>query len=175
VRLLAVRETARSDPAVWWVNQGATFRQELAGGFLWAPLLNEGGRPEQHWETLAEVRAGDIIVHYARGAIVALGRARSGGRPAPRPEGFRDAGTRTAGRLVEVECHSLPHPIPRGRVADRLGGLAIPGGPIARNGAVKQGYLWRFGPAGLRILREAAPDPWPPWAEAVVTAPIAGA
>ena len=24
-------------PAVWWVNQGQSFRAELQGGFLWAP------------------------------------------------------------------------------------------------------------------------------------------
>ena len=27
----------------WWVNQNQTFRQEIAGGFLWSPKRNANG------------------------------------------------------------------------------------------------------------------------------------
>ena len=29
----------------WWVNQNQTFRQELAGGYLWSPKRNANGAP----------------------------------------------------------------------------------------------------------------------------------
>ena len=59
---------------VWWVNQGLTYHQEQAGGFLWAPRRNQGGRAFRHWDTLAEVKAGDVIVHYCRGGNRSRGR-----------------------------------------------------------------------------------------------------
>ena len=150
---------------VWWVNQGLTYHQEQADGFLWAPRRSQGGRAFRHWDTLAEVKAGDVIVHYCRGAVVALSRALADGQPSARPEGFTDAGSEREGRLVRTEYFVLRHPIPRDRVAAKIHALSIPDGPIAKTHAVKQGYLWRFSPAGLRILRAASPDEWPEWAE----------
>ncbi|HEX2173153.1 MAG TPA: hypothetical protein VHL09_11995 [Dehalococcoidia bacterium] len=158
-------------PSIWWVNQGKTFAQEMAGGFLWAPLRDQRGRVQRHWETLAEVRAGDVIVHYARGAVRALSRARSAGRPARRPAGFLDAGTREDGRLVEVDVYRLAQAIPRDRVAGAIAALALLDGPVLGSGGVRQGYLWRFSPAGLRILRAASAEEWPGWAEAAWHAP----
>lgn len=32
----------------WWVNQGATYEQERAGGFLWAPMKSKSGQTFRH-------------------------------------------------------------------------------------------------------------------------------
>ena len=150
---------------VWWVNQGLTYEQERAGGFLWAPLRGKSGQTFHHWDTLAEVKADDVIVHYNRGAVVALSRAIADGQPSPRPQGFEDAGSEPDGRIVRAEYFVLRHPIPRDRVASQIRAHNIRLGPITKTNVVKQGYLWRFSPAGLRILRETSPEEWPDWAE----------
>ena len=150
---------------VWWVNQGLTYEQERAGGFLWAPVRSQSGRMQRHWDTLAEVKTGEVIVHYRQGAVVALSRVIAGGQPSPRPEGFEDAGSERDGRIVRTEYFVLRQPISRDQVASRIRALDIQDGPIARTNVVRQGYLWRFSPAGLRILRQASPEEWPEWAE----------
>src|SRR5579859_2677606 len=54
---------------VWWVNQGQTYERERDGGYLWAPIRNKRGGTEIHWETMAEVRENDLIVHYCQGQV----------------------------------------------------------------------------------------------------------
>ncbi len=73
--------------SVWWVNQGATFAKERDGGFLWAPMLNKAGRPQYHWDTMDEVREGDIVLHYSNGSLRAVSRVSAAARPAPNPLG----------------------------------------------------------------------------------------
>lgn len=110
--------------SIWWVNRHRTFRQgltdqeERARGALWAPLWDKRGRTRRHWETLAEVRAGDLIVHYSRGrtfrrgAVRAIGRALADGRAAPKPAGTRDPSGTDRGHAVRVECRALSRPGP---------------------------------------------------------------
>jgi len=81
VRALPRREA----PAVWWVNQGQSYRQEAAGGYLWAPIKNKRGAAERHWDHMDEVHAGDLIVHHSDGAIRAVSRATDDSEWAPKP------------------------------------------------------------------------------------------
>ncbi len=39
----------RTTPRVWWVNQGSSFRRASEGGYLWAPLVDKGGKTPEHW------------------------------------------------------------------------------------------------------------------------------
>ena len=58
---------------LWWVNQGATYREEQAGGYVWAPKVTKAGRPVSHHVAVSLFREGQQIVHYASGAIRAIG------------------------------------------------------------------------------------------------------
>lgn len=143
---------APSRPGDWWVNQGGSFDRERAGGLLWAPAADRRGRTYRHWTALLAIRAGDRIVHYRRGAIVAVSRAIADGERAPKPPNLIDPSATDDGYLVRCAYRDLDLSIPIGPYREPLRALAIPGGPIAANGAVKQGYLWRFSPAGRAIL-----------------------
>ena len=43
---------------LWWVNQSATFRQERAGGYVWAPKLNKAGFPMAHHVAVSKLLVG---------------------------------------------------------------------------------------------------------------------
>ena len=59
-------------PAVWWVNQGQSFREESAGGYLWAPQTTRAGYSVEHHTDLMNASVGDVVISYAQGAIRAL-------------------------------------------------------------------------------------------------------
>jgi hypothetical protein len=50
----------------WWVNQNKTFRQEVGGGYLWAPKTTKNNRHIPAYDNMREVRPGDSIfsAHY---------------------------------------------------------------------------------------------------------------
>jgi putative restriction endonuclease len=55
--------------AYWWVNQSKTYRAERSAGIMWAPQQTAAGRRLGHWTAMTQLQAGDVVVHYARGAI----------------------------------------------------------------------------------------------------------
>jgi hypothetical protein len=61
----------------WWVNQGTTFDAEHAGGYVWAPQRGEGGRTVAHHQNVAQLRPGDLVLHYAKGLVRALSVVRA--------------------------------------------------------------------------------------------------
>ena len=58
--------------AFWWVNQNQTYREEHAGGYLWAPLKDKGGGTPFHWDNMKRVAAGDVVFCYVSQAITAV-------------------------------------------------------------------------------------------------------
>jgi hypothetical protein len=49
----------------WWVNQGQTYEQAKAGGFIWAPKKNKSDSTPFHWLNVSRVSPGDIVFNYA--------------------------------------------------------------------------------------------------------------
>lgn len=72
-------------PRTWWVNQGDTYDHEREGGYIWAPQRGAGGRVIAHHVAAAEVGPGDLVVHYARGLVRAVGIATGRAQEAPKP------------------------------------------------------------------------------------------
>jgi hypothetical protein len=164
-------EPGQSTRNIWWVNQGGTYRTGREGGFLWSPLVDPRGATLSHWTRMADVREGDIIVHYSSGSVRALGLATGSVYAAPQPVNFaedRPAAWNERGQRLDVSYHELTRAIPLDKVSGKLQALAISDGPLNRVDGVKQGYLWRFSAAGLRVLREASDEPWPEWAESAL-------
>lgn len=126
----------------WWVNQGQTYDEERAGGYLWAPKRSQSGSRLAHWEAMTDVAQDDLIVHYVgkpimavRSLSVALERARD----EPQPASLQRTGLWSdEGRLVPVVHVEDVTPVPRD--------VAIARGPheapFTQSGSVKQGYLW---------------------------------
>jgi hypothetical protein len=117
----------------WWVNHKQTFQQEFAGGYVWCPKRFKDGRVNHFYETLREVRPGDLVLSYL-----------------PRIRQWREQGYH-----VSLFFLALPNAEAAiARVAERVkqGGHHIPDDVIRR----------RFA-AGLRNFHEAyksAVDAW---------------
>jgi putative restriction endonuclease len=72
----------------WWVNQNQTFRQEIAGGYLWSPKRNSNGGRNPFYESMREVAPGDLIFSFVDTRIAAIGIARSYCWECPKPTEF---------------------------------------------------------------------------------------
>lgn len=154
----------RATPNVWWVNQGATLSVEQAEGILWAPLRSANDRAMYHWDTMDEVKAGDIILHYANGALRFVSQATAAVEQAPKPSTFQGSGDAWGqeGRLVRVQYHTLELTIPLPNFASAIAQLNIPQGPIHTANGVKQGYLFRFSIQALQVLQaHSSGTNWP--------------
>jgi 5-methylcytosine-specific restriction protein B len=126
--------------SVWWVNQGATYAKERDGGFVWAPMLNKAGRPQYHWDTMDEVREGDVVLHYSNGSLRAASHISAAARPAPNPLG--DQAWEDEGRLVETKYQELNEPVALGAIDE--GARIRQGSPFTVTGSVQQVYLVRL-------------------------------
>src|SRR5262249_15240816 len=95
-------ERCRYRMAYWLVSQGQTWRQDIEGGYLWAPKKGAAGRSQFHWETMNEVRAGDVIFSYADKRIIAVATARGTAYDSPRPDDFPKPLWDKQGRRIDV-------------------------------------------------------------------------
>jgi len=93
----------------WWVNQNQTFRQEIAGGYLWSPKRNANGARNPFYESMREVSPGDLIFSFVDTRIVALGIAKSYCWECPKPTEFGSVGQNweNIGWRVNVEFSQL--------------------------------------------------------------------
>jgi len=76
----------------WWVNQNQTFRQEIAGGYVWSPKRNANGGRNPFYESMREVAPGDLIFSFVETRITAIGIAKSYCWESPKPTEFGSTG-----------------------------------------------------------------------------------
>ena len=164
-------------PRVWWVNQGASYDQESAGGYVWAPTETKGGTRLTHHENVADLHLGDRILHFAKGALRAVGTVVGSPLRRDRPEELPEDAWQRDGYYAEVDYDPLDSPIELGEIPEEWR-LEESGGPFTRNGAVQQGYLFslsedlstklvaRFDSLRRRFPVEPPGGPSPPLPEA---------
>ena len=141
-------------PSVWWVNQGDTYAKGRDGGFLWAPKLSKTGRPQHHWETMDEVREGDVVLHYSNGSLRAVSRVSRAARPAPNP--LNNQAWENSGRLVATQYQELNETIPLSAIDE--GTRIRQGAPFTVSGSVQQGYLFRLEDDFVNELAQRFPE-----------------
>ncbi|CRZ16243.1 ATPase AAA [Mycolicibacterium neworleansense] len=144
----------RQQASVWWVNQGATYTKERDGGFLWAPMLNKAGRPQYHWDTMDEVRVGDVVLHYSNGSLRAVSRVTAAATSAPNP--LDDQSWDAAGRLVESQYEELNEPVALAAIDE--GARIRQGSPFTVAGSVQQVYLVRLEDEFVYELAQRFPE-----------------
>lgn len=106
----------------WWVNQNQTFRQEIAGGYLWSPKHNANGGRNPFYESMREVSPGDLIFSFVDTRVAAIGIAKSYCWECPKPTEFGAVGQNweNIGWRVNVSFVSLLNKI---RPKDHMGVL----------------------------------------------------
>src|SRR6201997_551727 len=98
----------------WWVNQNQTFRQEIAGGYLWSLKRNANGARNPFYESMREVSPGDLIFSFVDTRIAAIGIAKSYCWECPKPTEFGFAGQNweNIGLACERRFRSTPQQAP---------------------------------------------------------------
>ncbi len=134
----------------WWVNQGASYKEERDGGYIWAPQRTKDGRQLAHHHAVAKVREGDRIFHYSKGALRALGVATSDGYEAQRPSELSADAWEAAGFRADVEYDEFAEPIQLVEIPEALRVGA--GGPFTSSGQITQGYLYETPPRVVEHL-----------------------
>ena len=128
----------------WWVNQNQTYRFEVPGGYLWSPKRRADGGRNYFYETMEQVRPGDIVFSFADTYIKAIGIVQREAETTPKPD-FQSAGGNwsNTGWFVEVEFAELPNPIkPKDYMEQIRPLLAEKYAPLQANGNGLQGiYL----------------------------------
>jgi len=54
---------------VWWVNEGTTYRQERAGGYLWAPMATKQGANLAAYRNVMRLKPNDLVLRYSEGNL----------------------------------------------------------------------------------------------------------
>lgn len=144
---------------VWWVNQGQTYAEEYAGGYLWAPKANDKGRTMEAWTNMERLEVGDVIVHYANKAIRALSRVSREWQTAERPSGFERHEWEREGYKVLTHYEELAEPVPLEALPPAVRKPSQ--GPFDVEGGVKQRYLLEVPEEMAQALAELFGDLWP--------------
>lgn len=137
----------------WWVNHKQTFRQEFGGKYVWCPKLRTDGHVHHFYETVREVKPGDLVISYAKAAVQGFGFATTHCYSCPKPDDFGRVGEAwdLKGWRVDVNFQKFPRPL---RTADYSNQIAplLPAGyaPIRADGFGNQGAYF------AKISRELA-------------------
>jgi MoxR-like ATPase len=166
---LEANESNELTPQYWWVNQGQSYAVEREGDYLWAGKYDRRGLTIPHHETMLALEIGDCVLHYANGAIRALGvvtaKAAETSRPTIRQP---EAGT-SDGYLAAIRYFELAEPIKLSEIPDdlRLSGEA----PFTQQGSVKQGYLYPLSAEWAYKFYQLFNQQWPNAAHLIPMSP----
>jgi len=70
------------------VFQNKTYKEERAGGFLWAPKVNKDGQTFHHWKSMTKVSKGDVIFNSYNGELLSIIVAEDDFKESPKPASF---------------------------------------------------------------------------------------
>src|ERR1700740_1894051 len=140
----------------WWVNQNQTYRQEIAGGYLWSPKRNANGVRNPFYEFMREVTPGDLVFSFVDTRIVAIGIAASYCNESPKPAEFGEVGLNweAIGWRVRVNFVSLQNKVrPKDHIKLLRGLLPSRYSPLQESGnGIQSVYLTELPPAFADVL-----------------------
>ena len=144
------------------VFQGATFKEESEGSFIWAPQNNIAGGTCHYWDSLMDVREGDIILNCDDGYIKAVSRAMGSFVECVRPIQYSDDVNgfwSSKGRKVECEYTLIKNPIRTSDYRDDiLKYCNVKYAPFDKNGNGNMGYLYQLDSKLASIFLQASAD-----------------
>lgn len=136
----------------WWAFQTQNFRYVYPDGTLWAPLRGARGQRVTSWETLHDVRPGDLVLNFKSPAVQGVSLVATLPTPSyPPVRGYMEPAD-TNGILVLTDplCEVW---IPR---EDAYTILPPGKGPVTEKGGSNNGYLYPIDrDAALKLLYQA--------------------
>jgi 5-methylcytosine-specific restriction enzyme B len=139
--LIYEQDPGRPLPWFWWVNQGGSYAPPIGASYLWSPQRGSRGQRVPSWDALTDMAPGDVVLHYAGGAVVAASRVVLQATPVLDP-GLDEAVEAEIGWRVDVEGHELSEPIELHSIPERWRTRPMPNSPFNRHGEVNQGYAF---------------------------------
>ena len=126
----------------WFVNLGKYYKEQRSGRYLWAPLYNERGGINSHWDSLKDVNKGDVILCNNNGKIFSVGIAKDYAYLSKIPEEFEQT-WKPEGRKIDLEFIDIDNPL---RYKDYKNyiqeNISRDENPFDVNGNAKLGYLY---------------------------------
>jgi putative restriction endonuclease len=92
------------------VMQGETYEEDKDLGVIWSPIKDKAGLEPHFWSRMKQVKKGDILFHYVKGAIVAISVAQSDCVEKVKPVLFR-LQTEEKGHVVRTKYFTLDIPL----------------------------------------------------------------
>ncbi|HGM5285047.1 TPA: HNH endonuclease [Serratia liquefaciens] len=143
----------------FWVNIGSSFNEVKEQNFLWAPQygMNKHGKKFSYasWETVKDVKAGDIIFCNKDREIIYVAIATADADDAPRPPNRSFDKWEREGTRVDVDLTVLEHPIDilqfRDTFMAAFNELSRPT-VFAENGFCTQTYMCEIPEAAAKLI-----------------------
>jgi len=150
-------------PAIWFVTQGATFKEGHGMNFLWAPQKGKDGKERFYWSNVLKVKKGDFIFNYSEGALKAISIATSNGYEAENADS--DSPWEPNGYKVDIALTLLNPPLMSGVFTKNIHAFNrylkhIANKPFSANGTINQGYLYEFSKEAGRYIRDLYGKPF---------------
>ena len=121
------------------VNQNRTQKEEISGGYLWAPK-DKKGRKQHHWDAMLKIEKGDIIFSNKGGYLSYYGIARGACYDFDNP--FPTEDWDTSGRKVDVDYYKIEPTIKYSEHIRQLLYLQASKGAFNKGLRVNEGYLF---------------------------------
>ena len=146
--------------SIFLVNQGATYKEERIGSYLWAPKLDKAGHKNRGYELMKEIHKGDFILNKADGKIVAISIANEDCKSKDQPQKLKEAYPdrwMDDGWYVPISYYSFFHPLViNSDFQDWLKDNPDKDSAFDKNGQPKEGYLWNLSPEHAKHILEMA-------------------
>lgn len=136
-------------PNFFYVFQNLSYMKELSAECLFCPHS-----PDNHtypfWESIGDIRKGDVIFHEFKGSVVAISEAQSEARNANKPY---DLDKPEAGRVLNTLYVVLQNQVEPFSLKEELASAQPEKlGPFDKNGKGKEGYLFNFNDECSKII-----------------------
>lgn len=136
-------------PKYFYVFQSNSYNKELSTNCLFCPISKDD-RTYRFWESIKEVKPGDIIFHEANKWVVAISEAQSEAKEADKPY---ELDKPEHGRTLTTTYAVLANQVEPVRLKDEL----LPAqpesvAPFTRNGTGNEGYLFHFNEECAKII-----------------------
>lgn len=122
---------------IFIVMQGETYHEERNAGLLWTPQIDKSGMVPHSWNRMQELKKGDRVFHYVKGAIVAISMVMKDCHKGTAP------GKTERAFIAKADYREMDYPLPVReyfRVIEPL--LPIKYSPFQEDASGNSGYLY---------------------------------
>lgn len=142
------------------VFQNKTYKEEMNGGYLWAPQRTSGGHEIFHWTNMTKVKDGDIIFSMYKRNLVSINISNGKAFEAIRPSDLDKTNLwEDHGWFLKAEYKVLDNPV---SILDNIDEILklCPSkySPFTVKGTGSQGYLFEIGKEFGEYLLKLAND-----------------